>query len=271
MPNINLENITIGNDNRFVLISGPCVIENYDICAEICEKLKNATSERNIPYIFKASFLKDNRTSFESFRGPGLEKGLEILSKIKKEYNISVLTDIHHPEEAKVVAEVCDILQIPAFLARQSSLLEAAAGTGKIINVKKAQFMAPEDMENVVNKLENKGNKNILLTERGSTFGYNNLVVDFRGMLIMKKMGYPVIYDVTHSLQQPSIGKISGGTPEFVPYMAKAGLSLGIAGLFIETHPNPEKALSDAKSMIALDKFIDELDNFVKIDEAVKN
>jgi len=270
MSTIKIKNFNIGNDEKFVLISGPCVIESYDLCAEVCEKLKIVTFKKNIPYIFKASFLKDNRTASDSFRGPGIDEGLKILDKIKNEFDVPILTDIHHPEEAKIVAEVCELLQIPAFLSRQTSLLEAAAETGKIVNVKKAQFMAPTDMENVIDKLKKKGNNKILLTERGTVFGYNNLVVDFRGMLIMKKTGFPVIYDVTHSLQQPSLGKISGGTPEFVPAMAKAGLSLGIAGLFIETHPKPEKALSDAKSMIPLEKLILELDNMSKIDEAVK-
>ena len=239
-------------DNFFV-IAGPCVIEDYSTLSEIADFLKNLSVELNFPLIFKASYEKANRTSIESYTGPGLEKGLQYLKKIKEDFNLPILTDIHLPYQAELVAEVADIIQIPAFLSRQTELITQAAKTDKIINVKKGQFLAPEDMKNVAGKILSRNNNKILFTERGTSFGYHNLVVDFRSFAIMKKIGYPVVYDVTHSLQQPSLGKTSGGTPQYAPMMAKAAIATGcVNGLFIETHPNPTLAKSDAKSMLKL-------------------
>ncbi|MCB5230902.1 MAG: 3-deoxy-8-phosphooctulonate synthase [Candidatus Cloacimonas sp.] len=256
---------------NFFLIAGPCVIEDSAILYKIAETLKKITEERNIPYIFKASYLKANRTSESSYSGPGLDEGLKILEKIKREFELPILTDIHQTEEAELVAEVADILQIPAFLARQTFLIKSAAKTGKIVNLKKAQFMAPEDMKGAVDKVVSEENTQVMITERGTSFGYHNLVVDFRGFPVMKQFGYPVVYDVTHSLQKPSIKNVSGGTPEYVPMMAKAAMATGlIDGIFIETHPNPEKGLSDAKSMINLDLMGQLLDELIAIKEVVR-
>ena len=248
------------------LIAGPCVIEDFETLSEIAEFLKTETEKRGLTLIFKASYEKANRTSIDSYTGPGLEKGIKMLERIKAKYNLAILTDIHLPEQAKTVAEIADIIQIPAFLSRQTELIISAAKTGKIVNIKKGQFLAPEDMENAAKKVLAQGNDKILLTERGTSFGYHNLVVDFRSFAIMNKIGFPVIYDVTHSLQQPSIGKVSGGTPEFVPMMAKAAIATGMVnGLFIETHPQPEKAKSDAKSMLPLNQIPNLLDDCKKI------
>jgi 2-dehydro-3-deoxyphosphooctonate aldolase (KDO 8-P synthase) len=240
---------------NFFLLAGPCVIESEAIMYQIAEELKRITTKLNIPFIFKASYKKANRTSIESYTGVGLDEGLKILEKIKKDFDVPIVTDIHERNEVKAVAEVVDILQIPAFLSRQTDLLVEAGRSGRIVNIKKAQFMAGEDVITASEKVASTGNDKILLTERGTSFGYHNLVVDFRNFAIMQKAGYPVVYDVTHSLQQPSIGKISGGTPENVPMMAKAALATGfVDGLFLETHPEPLKALSDAKSMFELSK-----------------
>ena len=254
------------NCDRFFLIAGPCVVEDEKLMMQVAEKLVEITQNRGIPFIFKSSFRKANRTSIESPTGPGITKGLEILLKIKNELNIPILTDVHEINEVAEVAEVADILQIPAFLSRQSDLIFAAAKTGKIVNIKKGQFMAPEDMKNVAGKILAAGNENILLTERGTSFGYHNLVVDFRSFAIMKQLGYPVVYDVTHSLQRPSQNRTSGGTPQYIELMAKAALATGMVdGLFIETHPNPAEALSDASSMLALDKLSKLLNACLKI------
>ena len=252
--------------DKFFLIAGPCVIEEEKMMMQIVAELVEMTKKRGIQFIFKSSFKKANRTSIESPTGPGISRGLEILSKIKREFNVPILTDIHEIIEVDKVAEVADILQIPAFLSRQSDLIFAAAKTGKIINIKKGQFMAPEDMKSAAGKILAAKNKNILLTERGTSFGYHNLVVDFRSFAIMKQLGYPVIYDVTHSLQRPSQGKTSGGTPQYTLMMAKAALATGkVDGLFIETHPNPAKAQSDASSMLPLNKLSELLDACLKI------
>lgn len=245
----------IKQSDKFFLIAGPCVIESEEIMFRIAEELKRVTSDLGIPFIFKASYKKANRTSIDSYSGAGLEEGLAVLAKIKQEFSVPIITDIHESWEAKVVAEVADILQIPAFLSRQTDLLVEAGKTGKIVNIKKAQFMAGEDVLNAAEKVVSTGNDQVMLTERGSSFGYHNLVVDFRNFAIMQESGYPIVYDVTHSLQQPSIGKISGGTPHYVPMMAKAALATGMVdGLFLETHPEPSKGLSDAKSMFELGK-----------------
>lgn len=254
------------NKDRFFLIAGPCVVEDEKMMIQIAAELVEMTKQRGILFIFKSSFKKANRTSIESPTGPGIKKGLEILSKIKREFSVPILTDIHEITEVKETAEVADILQIPAFLSRQSDLIFAAAKTGRIVNIKKGQFMAPEDMGNAADKVLAAENKNILLTERGTSFGYHNLVVDFRSFAIMKELGYPVIYDVTHSLQRPSLNKTSGGTPQYVLMMAKAALATGMVdGLFIEIHPNPAEALSDASSMLPLNELPELLDACLKI------
>lgn len=243
------------NTKNLFLIAGPCVVETEKICFETAKRLIDITSGKNIPFIFKASYKKANRTSGKSFRSIGVLESLEILGKIRAKLNIPVLTDIHSEVEAEIAAEYADILQIPAFLCRQSELLEAAAETGKIINIKKGQFLAPGDMLHQVNKIRNAGNNKVMVTERGTTFGYQNLVVDMRSLEIMKSFGCPVIFDATHSVQMPSSdnGK-SGGNPEFIEPLAKAAAAIGVNGIFIETHPNPSKALSDASSMLHLNK-----------------
>lgn len=263
-----MENLyqSITGGEHFFLLAGPCVIESLELAETVAEKLKQLTSERGIKLIFKASWKKANRTSLDSYTGLGLEKGLEILQHIKDVYDLPIVTDVHETTEMKKVAKVADIIQIPAFLSRQTDLLIAAGESGKIVNVKKGQFMAPEDMFEAANKVASTGNKQILLCERGSSFGYHNLVVDFRSFAIMKSSGYPVVYDVTHSLQQPSVGKISGGTPQYAEMMARAALATGkVDGLFIETHPDPPHALSDAGSMIKLEDMDKLLDNCLKI------
>lgn len=243
------------NSKNFFLLAGPCVIESEEVMFQIAHELVSVTSKLDIPFVFKASYKKANRTSLDSFTGLGIDKGLAILAKIKEEFNIPIVTDVHETHEIEKVAQVADIIQIPAFLSRQTDLLLQAGKSGKIVNIKKAQFMAGEDIVSAAEKVLASGNDQIMLTERGTSFGYHNLVVDFRNFAIMKETKLPVIYDVTHSLQQPSLGKISGGSPQYVPMMAKAALATGLVdGLFIETHPNPLKALSDAKSMFELSK-----------------
>lgn len=245
----------------FFLIAGPCVVEDEYIMMQIAERLKLLCERYDITFIYKSSYLKANRTCGDSYSGPGMEQGLKMLEKVKAEFSLPLLTDVHETNEVDRVAEVVDILQIPAFLSRQTMLIKAAARTGKIINIKKGQFMAAGDMKAPVDKITAENNSNILITERGTCFGYHDLVVDFRSFPVMKDIGFPVIYDVTHSLQRPSIGNVSGGTPEFAPLMARAALATGMVdGLFIETHPNPEEALSDGLSMMPLDR-IDELLN----------
>ncbi len=252
--------------DKFFLIAGPCVVEDETMMMQIAAELVEMTNKREIKFIFKSSFRKANRTSIESPTGPGLKKGLKTLSKIKQEFNVPILTDVHEIKEVIEVAKVADILQIPAFLSRQTDLIFTAAHTGKIVNIKKGQFMAPEDIKNAAEKILAAENRNVILTERGTSFGYHNLVVDFRSFAIMKKLGYPVIYDVTHSLQKPSQSKTSGGTPQYIELMAKAALATGMVdGLFIETHPNPEVALSDASSMLPLNELPKLLDACLKI------
>lgn len=238
-------------DNRLKVIAGPCVIEDKEIVFRIAERLKDIFSDMPVEFYFKASFDKANRTSLESYRGPGLEAGLEILSRVKKDYGLRIVTDIHEPAQAALAAEICDMIQIPAFLCRQTDLIVAAAKTGKAINVKKAQFLAPWDMKNVVHKIEASGNKNIMLCERGTCFGYNTLVVDMTSIVEMKKMGYPVIFDGTHSVQKPGgNGTSTSGNREYVAYLCRAAVAAGADGLFLETHINPENALSDGPNMI---------------------
>ncbi|MGD9733816.1 MAG: 3-deoxy-8-phosphooctulonate synthase [Desulfamplus sp.] len=252
------------------LISGPCVIENRDITFEIASKLKEITSKLNIPFIFKASFDKANRTSIKSFRGPGFEKGLEILHQIKSSLNLKVISDIHTPEQAQDAAEVLDVIQIPAFLCRQTDLISAAAKTGKPLNIKKGQFLSPFECSNIIEKAKSCGAADVSITERGTTFGYNNLVVDFRSIHIIKEMGVSVIFDATHSVQLPGGGGISSsGERRFAPCLAKAAVAAGADGIFIETHPDPLKALCDGPNSIPLDNMASLLTTLVKIKEVI--
>ena len=256
--------------SKLILIAGPCVIESEENVMLIAEKVKSITEKLDLDYYFKASFDKANRTSIRSYRGPGIDEGLRILAKVKEKYGLKICTDIHEPWQAEKVAEVVDILQIPAFLCRQTDLLVAAAKTGKKINVKKAQFLAPWDMANVVKKLEESNNCNIMLCERGTTFGYNTLVVDMTGILEMKKFGYPVVFDATHSVQKPGgKGTATGGNRDYVEPLAKAAIAAGADALFFEVHPNPENALSDGPNMIKLDEFENLLDRVIKVYNAV--
>jgi len=257
-------------NNKLKIIAGPCVIESEEIVFEIAETLKDKMNNMPVDFYFKASFDKANRTSIESFRGPGIDKGLEILKKVKEQYGLKIVTDIHEPYQAAKAAEACDIIQIPAFLCRQTDLLVAAAKTGKIVNVKKAQFLAPWDMKNVVKKIEESGNHNIMLCERGTSFGYNTLVVDMTSIVEMKKLGYPVIFDGTHSVQKPGgNGTSTSGNREYVPYLSRAAVSAGADGLFLETHMNPEKALSDGPNMIPLECIEKLVEECIKIREVI--
>lgn len=250
---VKLGRIQFSNRLPVALIAGPCVIESPTFTLMMAKKLSALARQLAIPYIFKASYDKANRSSVASFRGPGLRAGLEILRRVKEEVGCPVLTDIHGREEVGPVSEVVDILQIPAFLCRQTDLLLACGESGKVVNVKKGQFMAPWDMENAVRKIESTGNRHILLTERGASFGYNNLVVDMRGLAVMKEFGYPVIYDATHSVQLPGgLGHASGGQRQFVRPLAQAAVGLGVAGLFCEVHPQPDRALSDGPNSLVL-------------------
>lgn len=254
MKRIKLRNFEIGGD-KLTIMAGPCAIESQDILNRTAEKLKEITENLGINYIFKSSFDKANRSSITSFRGPGLEKGLEMLAKVKSEFDLPIVTDIHNPNQAAVVAEVADVLQIPAFLCRQTDLLVAAAKTGKIVNIKKGQFLAPEQMLPLIKKVEDSGNSNILVTDRGTSFGYNNLVVDFRGIQIMQQFNYPVVFDATHSVQLPGAnGTSSGGDRRFVPLLAKSAMAAGANALFFEVHPDPDCAKCDGPNMIPLDK-----------------
>lgn len=269
--NITLNDIVFGNDRPFALIAGPCQMESLEHGLDMAGALKELTARLGIPFVFKASFDKANRTSINGIRGMGLEKGLAAFAEIKKQIGCVTLTDIHEPFQCPLAAEVVDILQIPAFLCRQTDLLLAAAKTGKIINVKKGQFLAPWDMAQVVAKIESVGNTNILLTERGTTFGYNNLVVDMRSLPIMKQTGYPVIFDATHSVQSPGgNGGSSGGKREFAPILANAAITTGIAGIFIETHRDPDKAPSDGPNMIKLSDMPTVLERLMALDKVTK-
>lgn len=255
-----------------IVIAGPCVIESEDMIMQMAERLKDIADRLEIDYYFKASFDKANRTSISSYRGPGIEEGIRILQKVKETYGLKIATDIHEPWQAEKVEKVADIIQIPAFLCRQTDLLVAAAKTGKKINVKKAQFLAPWDMKNVVQKLEESGNSDIMLCERGTSFGYNTLVVDMTGICEMKKLGYPVVMDATHSVQKPGgQGSSTGGNREYVEPLAKAAVAAGADALFFEVHPNPDKALSDGPNMVRLNEFEEMLKRIMKVYRAVSN
>lgn len=269
MHSINLGNIEIGT-GKLILLAGPCVLEGFERSLKIGQRAKKIADKLGIPYIFKASFDKANRSSIKSFRGPGMEEGLKILEKIKNELGVPIVTDIHESYQAEPVSKVADILQIPAFLCRQTDLLVAAAKTGKIVNVKKGQFLSANDMKNVVTKLEESGTNKIMLTERGSSFGYNNLVVDMRGLPIMRSFGYPIIFDGTHSVQLPGgSGTTSSGQREFIPYLTRAAAAVGIDGLFLEIHDNPEEALSDGPNMVRLDDLEDLLKKVLAVHDVV--
>jgi len=264
--------LRISNSNPFTLIAGPCQLENEKHAIDVASKLKEITQKLKINLIYKTSFDKANRTSLRGKRGAGLEKSLPIFDKIRKEVGLPVLTDVHTIEQCKIVSKHVDVLQIPAFLCRQTDLLIAAAKTGKIINVKKGQFLAPWDMVNVTKKIEDSGNKNILVTERGASFGYNTLISDMRSLPIMAKNGYPVVFDATHSVHQPGgMGDKSGGQREFVEYLARAAIAVGVAAIFIETHPDPDNAPSDGPNMVPLAKMLNLLKQLVEIDKLVKD
>ena len=268
---VNCENIEISNTNKICIIAGPCQLETEQHAMDMAGKIKEITSKFNMGFIYKTSFDKANRTSIKGKRGAGLDQSLPIFDKIKKDFKIPILTDIHNVEQCSVVSPHVDVLQIPAFLCRQTDLLIAAANTNKIINVKKGQFLAPWDMVNVTKKISDSGNKNILVTERGASFGYNTLVSDMRSLPIMAKNGYPVIFDATHSVQQPGgLGETSGGQREFVEYLARAAVAVGVAGVFIETHQDPDNAPSDGPNMIPLDKLEILLSQLFEIDNLIK-
>jgi 2-dehydro-3-deoxyphosphooctonate aldolase (KDO 8-P synthase) len=255
MRTVRIGNIVIGNGHPLALIAGPCVIESEDGCRLIAQRVKEIAAEVDIPLIFKASFDKANRSSVSSFRGPGLLEGLRILAGIQRDFGLPLLTDVHETGQVETVAEVVDIIQIPAFLCRQTDLLLAAGKTGKAVNVKKGQFLAPHDMRNVVEKIASVGNHQILLTERGTSFGYNNLVVDMRSLAILRGLGYPVVFDATHSVQLPGgQGASSGGQREFVPVLTRAAVAVGVDALFLEVHDNPDAALSDGPNMMPLEQ-----------------
>jgi 2-dehydro-3-deoxyphosphooctonate aldolase (KDO 8-P synthase) len=263
---------TLKEGRRLTLIAGPCVIEDEDLCLEIATKLKATCQKLGVNYVFKASYDKANRTSVKSFRGPGPNKGLQVLAAVRAKAEVPVLTDIHNEAQAAVAAGVADILQIPAFLCRQTDLLTAAVKTGKIVNVKKGQFLSPQEMGQVVEKAMTNGGQKLLLTERGTTFGYNNLVADMRSIPIMRKLGFPVIFDATHSVQLPGgAGGRSGGQREFAPVLARAALAAGADGLFIETHPDPDLALSDGPNSIPLAEMAGLLKGFLRIWEAIRS
>jgi 2-dehydro-3-deoxyphosphooctonate aldolase (KDO 8-P synthase) len=253
---------------EFFLIAGPCVVESADLCLQVATHVKKLAEKYHIPLVFKASYKKGNRLTLGSFSGPGVDEGLAVLARVRKECDLPILTDVHETVEVSRVAEVADILQIPAFLCRQTELVVAAGATGKWVNIKKGQFLAPEDMSRIAEKA---GSKKVMLTERGTTFGYRNLVVDFRALIIMKEAGYPVVFDATHSLQLPGAGGgVSSGQPQYVIPMSRAAAAVGIDGLFVETHPEPAKALSDAGAMLPLEHMEELIRSVLSVRGALK-
>jgi 2-dehydro-3-deoxyphosphooctonate aldolase (KDO 8-P synthase) len=272
MP-VAIHDVTIGGKGPLVLIAGPCVVENRDVVLRTAEQVKRTAEKYRTPVIFKSSYKKANRTSGSSFSGIGQDEALAILAEVRKEFGLPVLTDVHSEPEVALAARVADVLQIPAFLCRQTELLQAAGRTGKVVNIKKGQFLAPDDMKHAAEKVAATGNTSILLTERGTTFGYHNLVVDMRGLKIMRDLGYPVILDATHSVQLPGgmSDRQSGGQPEFIFTLARAGVAAGCDGLFVEVHPDPSRALSDAASQLRLDLLDELLRQVTAIDGVVKN
>jgi 2-dehydro-3-deoxyphosphooctonate aldolase (KDO 8-P synthase) len=268
---VEVNKIKIGDGNPFVLIAGPCVVENEKMIMQTADAIHQITAKLNIPYIFKSSYKKANRTNLNSFSGIGDDEALKILNNVKEKFNLPILTDVHTKEEIKKAADVADILQIPAFLSRQTELLLEAGNSGRVVNIKKGQFLAPQDMKHIIEKVESTGNNKILLTERGSSFGYNNLVVDMRSLIIMCEFGYPVVMDATHSVQLPSKDTTSGGEPKFIKPLARAAAAVGIDALFLEVHPDPKNALSDAASQLPIDQLEDLLIQVKEIDKSVKN
>ena len=267
---VNVRNLAIGQRQPLAFIAGPCVIESHESCLKLADQLKTIFQAKKLPFIFKASYDKANRTSVNSYRGPGVKEGIKILADIKKRLDLPILSDVHSEEEIPIVSETLDIIQIPAFLCRQTDLILAAAKTGKPINIKKGQFLAPWDMKAVVEKVRSTGNEQILLTERGTCFGYNNLVSDMRSLVIMRESGYPVIYDATHSVQLPGgQGNVSGGERNMVIPLARAAVATGCDGLFLEVHENPEKALSDAATMLSIEALPNLLDQVLEIHRVV--
>jgi 2-dehydro-3-deoxyphosphooctonate aldolase (KDO 8-P synthase) len=263
---ISIGKLKIGGKQPLVLIAGPCVIESEAHATMLAERLAEIAAAQKVPFIFKASYDKANRTSLASYRGPGIVEGLRILKKIKERFGLSILSDVHDPSQVAAAAEVCDVLQIPALLSRQTDLLIAAGKSGRAVNVKKGQFLSPAEMSNAVEKIASTGNEKILLTERGTSFGYQNLVVDMRSIPIMRNLGYPVILDVTHSVQLPGgEGKSSGGQPEFIEPLARAGAAIGVDGIFVEVHENPAKALSDGTNALPLDQLSGLLERITKL------
>lgn len=263
---------SLGGGHPFFLIAGPCVIESRSHCLDLAGNLREITARLEIPFIFKASYDKANRTSVRSFRGPGIDEGLEILETVRRQIGVPVLSDVHSAEDAERAGRVLDVIQVPAFLCRQTDLLLAAAGTGKIVNVKKGQFLAPWDARNILEKIESAGNRQILLTERGTSFGYNNLVVDFKSLPAMREFGFPVVFDATHSVQLPGgAGKESSGQAEFIEPLARAAVAVGVDGLFCEVHENPEAALSDGANALRLDRLESMLKQLKEIDSLVKS
>ena len=271
MKTIRIGDVRMGGKNPLVLIAGPCVVEDRATTMKIAAGIQRITSKLKVPFIFKASYDKANRTSLDSYRGPGITEGLAVLEEIKQKYGVPIVSDVHNIGEVDQAARVLDILQIPAFLCRQTDLLVCAGSTGRVVNIKKGQFMAPENMEQAAAKVASTGNKNILLTERGASFGYNNLVTDFRALAIMRETGFPVVLDASHSVQQPGgLGHASGGRSEYIPLLARCGVAAGCDGIFMEVHSNPEKALSDGPNMLALRNLEKVLMQLKAIDQIVK-
>ncbi len=270
---VTVGDIKVGSGSPLVLIAGPCVIESEETVLKTAESIKKISEKLGMPFIFKASYAKDNRSRVSNYYGPGAREGIKILEKVKHEIDVPVLSDVHYPDEVPIVKDVLDVIQIPAYLSMQTRLTLEVAKTGKPINVKKGQFLAPEDIKNVVSKIESVGNQNILLTERGTSFGYHRLVVDMRSFSIMRRTGYPVVFDVTHTVRRYGIPSSDprGGEPEFIAPLARAGVAAGIDAIFIETHPNPKEALSDASSMLPLSKLESLLTVLLKIHEIVRN
>lgn len=269
---IKIKNIEIANDKPMVLFGGMNVLENHSLAMYMCERYISITEKLNIPYVFKASFDKANRSSSSSYRGPGLEEGLRIFEDIRNSFNVPILTDIHEISQVSLVSKFCDIIQLPAFLSRQSDLIAAMASTGSVINIKKAQFLSPQEMGHILRKFEENGNERLILCERGTTFGYNRLVVDMLGFSIMKNFNYPVFFDVTHALQMPGLlSSSSGGRREHLVDLARSGISQGLAGLFIESHPDPEKAKCDGPCALRLDRLEEFLIQMKALDDLVKS
>jgi 2-dehydro-3-deoxyphosphooctonate aldolase (KDO 8-P synthase) len=271
VKSFHIGHVEAGGGDLF-LIAGPCVVENEAHAMKMAGAISDITSRLKIPYIFKASFDKANRTSANSYRGPGMHEGLRVLAKIKSEFNLPVLTDIHEVSQVQAVAEIADVLQIPAFLSRQTDLISEAARSGRAVNIKKGQFLAPHDMQNAIGKVTAQNNERVFITERGASFGYNTLIVDFRGFPIMRSFGYPLVYDVTHSLQRPGgLGNASGGDSQYIEYMARAGVACGVDGIFMEVHDNPAAALSDGPNSLPLERLAPLLEKLKAIHGLVRD